>query len=266
MGRSQKVDVASTSNHIVAAGAGLWVLFSAESWNQALRASRFLLRFGLSGVVMTSSNAAFEPFLDPLTGVEEQLRALIEPVCAGAGLDLVVLQLVRGKTNDLLRLSVDRPHAGVTPGKGVTMAELQKLNHLLGDLLDVEDNSSPLFKDRWELEVGSPGVDRPLTKKSHFVDVVGSKVKARLKLERRSLLGTLDAADADGIVVDGVRASFAELDHVHVVYEFQERGKPGGKGNRTGKSTPRSSLSLSPSSSKKKPGRTPPPSGTPSES
>lgn len=202
---------------------------------------------------MTSSTAAFEPFLEPHTGVEEQLRAIIEPVCATAGLDLVVLQLVRGKTTDLLRLSVDKPHAGVTPGKGVTMAELQQLNHLLGDVLDVEDNAAAgvtptasLFKDRWELEVGSPGVDRPLTKKSHFKDVIGSKVKARLRLERKSLLGKLEDADEEGVVVDGTRVLFSELDHASVVYEFQERGKPTGKGNRTGKSTPRSSLSMSP--------------------
>ncbi|MDP2340328.1 MAG: hypothetical protein Q8O67_05180 [Deltaproteobacteria bacterium] len=201
---------------------------------------------------MTSTTAAFEPFLTPHTGVEEQLRAIIEPVCASAGLDLVVLQLVRGKTTDLLRLSVDKPHAGVTPGKGVTMADLQQLNHLLGDLLDVEDNVSTgetkLFKDRWELEVGSPGVDRPLTKKSHFVDVVGSKVKARLRGLHKSLVGKLEAADEDGIVVDGERALFTELENVHVVYEFVERGKPGKgvKGKRTDKSAPRSSLSLSP--------------------
>ena len=200
---------------------------------------------------MTSSTAAaLEPFLTPFTGVEEQLRAIIEPVCTGAGLELVVLQLVRTKTSDILRLSVDRPHAGVTPGLGVTMAQLQDLNHLLGDLLDVEDTASAekgssLFKDRWELEVGSPGVDRPLTKKSHFKDVIGSKVKARLKRVAKSLLGKLEAADEDGVVVEGQRALFTELDHAHVVYEFQERAKPGSKGAR-GKSQPRSSLSMSP--------------------
>ena len=202
-----------------------------------------------TGAPMTSTIAAPEPFLTPFAGVEEQLRAIIEPVVIGAGLDLVVLQLIRAKTQDTLRLSVDKPHAGVTPGKGVTMAELQSLNHLLGDLLDVEDNAAKLFKERWELEVGSPGVDRPLTTKSHFVDVVGSKVKARLKHQPKSLLGKLEAADEDGVVVDGHRALFSELDNVHVVYEFQERGKPG-KGNRPAKNAPRSSLSMSqPSSS-----------------
>ena len=185
-----------------------------------------------------------EPFLQPLTGVEEQLRAIIEPVVARESLDLVVLTLVRSKTQDLLRLSIDRPHAGVVPGKGVSMGELEKVNRLLGDLLDVEDNQHKLFKERWELEVGSPGVDRPLTKKSHFKDVVGSKVKARLKLQAKSVVGKLQDADDNGfvVVVDGhdERVEFSDVDHAHVVFEFSDPQKPGkapkpGKGSKPGK-------------------------------
>ncbi len=184
--------------------------------------------------------SAIEPFLQPFVGVEEQIRAIIEPVAAREGLELVVLVLVRTKTSDVLRLSVDRPHAGVTPGKGVSMSELEHLNRLLGDLLDVEDNASKIFRERWDLEVGSPGVDRPLTKKSHFSDVVGEKVKARLKLERKSLLGKLESADDNGvvIVIDGHKeaVSWNDLDHANVVFEFQDPGKPG-KGSRPGKGT-----------------------------
>jgi len=183
---------------------------------------------------LVNVNAEPEPFLQPLVGVEEQLRAIIEPVIVREGLELVVLVLVRSKTQDHLRLSVDRPQAGVTPGKGVAMNELEKVNRLLGDLLDVEDNANKLFKDRWELEVGSPGVDRPLTKKSHFKDVLGQKVKARLKLEKKSIVGKLDTADDEGFVVEGVRVSFGDVDHVHVVYEFQPPAKPG-KGTKPGK-------------------------------
>lgn len=178
-----------------------------------------------------------EPFLQPFTGVEEQLRSIIEPVIARENLELVVLVLVRSKTQDILRLSVDRPHAGVVPGQGVSMKELEQLNRLLGDLLDVEDNNLKIFKERWELEVGSPGVDRPLTKKSHFKDVLGVKVKARLKLQAKSVVGKLAAADDDGIVIDGERVAYGDIDHAHVVFEFQDPEKPGkpGKGSKPGK-------------------------------
>ncbi len=170
--------------------------------------------------------ASIEPFLSPLHGVEETLREIIEPVVATSGLELVVLKLVRSQRNDILQLSVDRPGAGVTPGKGVSMSELEQLNRLLGDLLDVEDAERKLFRETWELEVGSPGVDRPLTKKSHFKDVVGHKVKARMKLEKKSLLGVLQSADDNGVVIDGTALAYLGIDHAHVVYEFAPPTKP----------------------------------------
>ena len=187
----------------------------------------------------TTTTTTAEPFLTPHVGTEEILRAAVEPIVASEGLELVVLQLVRGQQRDLLRLSVDRPGAGVTPGKGVSMAELEHLNRLLGDLLDVEDAERKLFKEHWELEVGSPGVDRPLTKRSHFKDVVGSKVKARLRLEKKSVLGRLESVDDDAVVIDGARVAFADLDHAHVVFEFAPPQKPGkaskpGKGSKPG--------------------------------
>jgi len=121
----------------------------------------------------------------------------------------------------------------VTPGKGVNMAELEHLNRLLGDLLDVEDEERKLFGERWDLEVGSPGVDRPLTKKSHFKDVIGQKIKARLKLEKKSLLGRLEAATDENFTVDGVTMRFVDVENAHVVYEFAPPAKPG-KGSKPG--------------------------------
>lgn len=183
----------------------------------------------------TTATTTFEPFMSPFHGAEETLREIIEPVVTTAGLELIVLKLVRSQHTDILQLSVDRPGAGVTPGKGVNMAELEQLNRLLGDLLDVEDTERKLFRETWELEVGSPGVDRPLTKKSHFKDVVGQKIKARLKLEKKSLLGILQSADDNGIVVDGTSLAFLALDHAHVVYEFAPPAKPSKVGPRLSK-------------------------------
>ena len=175
----------------------------------------------------TSTMTTTESFLAPHVGVEETLRGLVEPIVVAEGLELVVLQLHRTQHADVLRLSVDRPGAGVTPGKGVSMAELERLNRLLGDVLDVEDAEKKLFREQWEFEVGSPGVDRPLTRKSHFRDVVGHKVKARMKLEKKSFVGRLESADDQGIVVDGKAIAFADLDNAHVIYEFVEPSKPG---------------------------------------
>jgi ribosome maturation factor RimP len=67
------------------------------------------------------------------------------------------------------------------------------------------------YRDRYSLEVSSPGADRPLTKPSHFQRFVGRKLRVRLRAgaPQKSLTGELLGADdhqvtmaaAEGVVV-----------------------------------------------------------------
>ena len=119
----------------------------------------------------------FEPFLQPLSGKAEAVRAVVEPALRIQGLELVQLFLVRATHRDALRLFVDKK---ARSAGGVSVAELERASRLLSDLLDVEDQEKGLFGKPYDLEVGSPGLDRPLTKKSHFAQAVGERVRVRL--------------------------------------------------------------------------------------
>lgn len=84
---------------------------------------------------------------------------------------------------------------------------------------------SPL-RERYALEVSSPGLDRPLVKPEHYRRAVGERVAVRTDAPvegRRRFDGGLRAADDDGIEVeqDGrpVRIRYAEIRRSHVVYE-----------------------------------------------
>jgi len=84
---------------------------------------------------------------------------------------------------------------------------------------------SPL-RERYALEVSSPGLDRPLVKPEHYRRAVGERVAVRTDAAvdgRRRFDGGLRAADDDGIEVeqDGrpVRIRYAEIRRSHVVYE-----------------------------------------------
>jgi ribosome maturation factor RimP len=167
-----------------------------------------------------------EPFLTPFEPSSEAIRAVVEPALASVGLELIQLQFVRGNHKDTLRLFIDKRGAG-----GISVAELEKANRLLGDLLDVEDQEKRLFPHAYDLEVGSPGLDRPLTKRSHFGRVVGQKVRIKTKVavdNARSFTGTLTAAD-EHVVVDGHMIPFDDIQSAHVVYVFEAPQKPGKK-------------------------------------
>jgi ribosome maturation factor RimP len=84
---------------------------------------------------------------------------------------------------------------------------------------------SPL-RERYALEVSSPGLDRPLVKPEHYRRAVGERVDVRTDAPiegRRRFDGGLRAADDEGIEIDQdgrpVRIRYAEIRRSHVVYD-----------------------------------------------
>ena len=91
----------------------------------------------------------------------------------------VEVLLVEGVAGSTLRLFIDHPD-------GVTLALCERVSAQLGD-----------FRDRYALEVSSPGQDRPLTKPQHFTRFLGRRARLRLREPReghRSLTGELVGA------------------------------------------------------------------------
>jgi ribosome maturation factor RimP len=120
------------------------------------------------------------------------LSARLEPVLAGLGYELVLLERAgRG----LLRIFIDKP-GGVTIDDCVTVS-----NHLT-HLFTVEN------VDYDRLEVSSPGLDRPLVKPQDYQRFAGELVTLKLRVpldNRRRLVGQLVGLDADQVrlLVDG---------------------------------------------------------------
>jgi ribosome maturation factor RimP len=87
------------------------------------------------------------------TDIETRL-ADVEP-----DVEVLLAEVVSGAT---LRLFIDHPD-------GVTLGLCERVSGQLND-----------YRDRYSLEVSSPGADRPLTKPRHFRRFLGRKVRARL--------------------------------------------------------------------------------------
>jgi ribosome maturation factor RimP len=94
----------------------------------------------------------------------------------------------------------------------------------LSNVLDVAD----LFGDaQYNLEVSSPGLDRPLTKEADFRRFVGRKARIRTRHpvgERRNFSGTLlDVKDGQIRIDVGDRTCdvpVADVEKANLVYEF----------------------------------------------
>jgi ribosome maturation factor RimP len=116
------------------------------------------------------------------TEIESRLAA-VEPDVE------VLLVQVSGTT---LRLFIDHPD-------GVTLALCERVSGLLND-----------YRDRYSLEVSSPGQDRPLTKPHHYTRFLGRHARVRLRDAcdgHRSVTGELVGASERDVTIaagDGI--------------------------------------------------------------
>ncbi len=121
------------------------------------------------------------------------LQTEIEARLAASEPDVEVLlaEVVSGST---LRLFIDHPH-------GVTLALCERVTGLLGD-----------YRERYSLEVSSPGQDRPLTKPQHYTRFLGRRARVRLREARdghKSVTGELVGASEQEVTIaagDGIVA------------------------------------------------------------
>ena len=96
--------------------------------------------------------------------LEELITALVLPIIEGTDLDLVDIEYVREK-EWYLRVYIDKPG-------GIEIDDCQYVSERLTKLLDEKDP----IKDKYYLEVSSPGIDRPLKKDKDFIGAYGKKV------------------------------------------------------------------------------------------
>ena len=98
------------------------------------------------------------------------IARLIEPTVKDMGLDLVRVAMIGGKSDPTLQIMAERPDT-----RQLTIDDCETLSRKLSDILDEAD---PL-EEGYRLEVSSPGIDRPLTRRSDFADWTGHE--ARIK-------------------------------------------------------------------------------------
>jgi ribosome maturation factor RimP len=100
--------------------------------------------------------------------VVERVRALLEPVLARDGYELVEVEWVRGGGRFTLRLYIDKEG-------GIGIEDCQGVSRTIEPILDVEDFIEPAY----DLEVSSPGVDRPLRKPADFDRFAGQRAHVK---------------------------------------------------------------------------------------
>lgn len=123
--------------------------------------------------------------------MRDKLFGLLEPVAAGLGYELLEVEWATSGRSSLVRVYIDR-----TDGGGVGLDDCERVSRAVSALLEADD---PVGHE-YQLEVSSPGFDRPLRTAAHFERFAGSEARIELAAPldgRRRFKGRL------GPVVDG---------------------------------------------------------------
>jgi ribosome maturation factor RimP len=111
------------------------------------------------------------------------LESAVEPLVEDLGYELLLLEWLGAGKRRLMRLYIDSP-------SGVTIEDCTRLGRVLSNALDARESAAgaegsevrdpvlaALLGKPYTLEVSSPGVDRPLTRRRHFAEHLGGRVK-----------------------------------------------------------------------------------------
>ena len=156
----------------------------------------------------------------------DRVRALVAPLVADADLDLYDLDLAGG----VLSVLVDAPG-------GADIDAISRVARTISRALDEHDP----IDGKYALEVGSPGLERPLRTPAHFAGAVGTtvKVKTRPGIEgERRVEGTIAAADATSVTIrtpdgDDRTIAYDDIERARTTFEWGSAAKPDRKKAKT---------------------------------
>jgi ribosome maturation factor RimP len=134
----------------------------------------------------SKTQADIDPRLIVEQGVAARVAAIVEPVIAGLGFRLVRVK-ISGLSGCTVQVMAERPDGSMS------IDDCETLSRALSPVLDVADPIERAYR----LEISSPGMDRPLVRRSDFERHAGSPIKVEMAVAvdgrrrfRGRLLGT----------------------------------------------------------------------------
>ena len=164
-----------------------------------------------------------------------RLLELLEAEADAHGIDIVDVEVVGASKAPTVRVRIDHAAEDADP---ITLDEVSEETAWISDLIDEADP----IEGRYNLEVSSPGLARPLRKKRDFVRFAGENgpLTRNVSEGRRKYTGRLDGMEDDTVRMTTDEGEFAfEFDSIRACTirpNFDQPGKGGSKGGvRSGK-------------------------------
>jgi len=130
------------------------------------------------------------------------LTQLIEPEVEGLGYGLVRVAMIGGGSDPTLQVMAERPDT-----RQLDLSDCERISRRLSEVLDgLEAEGRDPIAGGYRLEVSSPGIDRPLTRRSDFTDWAGHEARISLSEPRggrKQFSGVIEGLDGDDVRLGG---------------------------------------------------------------
>ena len=142
--------------------------------------ARFFLRLTLNSLITK-------------TLLESRILLIAKPIVQDMGFEVIRIRLIDGKSK-LIQIMID------SPKMNITVDDCANISNELSAAMDVEDP----YEDAFNLEVSSPGIDRPLTRICDFDQWSGyeAKLETTSAIEgQKRFKGILSGTDGDEVLI-----------------------------------------------------------------
>ena len=145
------------------------------------------------------------------------VRDVIELTLRRCDVDLEDIKTLKAGSRTLLRVTIDGDGAN---GRGLSLDEVAEAAKAISNALD---ETAAMGPSPYVLEVGTRGVDRPLSKPAHYRRNIGRELSVECHDGRR-LSGQISACDETSVeLASGQRLTYAEIKRGVVQVDFSRR-------------------------------------------
>ena len=191
----------------------LFLLLGAAAWFEVVPGFETIVEYTDWRMSETSSSLLdTEPRLIIEQGAAARIAAIAEPVILGVGLRLVRVR-VSAQAGCTVQIMAERPDGSMT------VDDCEAVSRALSPVLDVAD---PIERG-YRLEISSPGMDRPLVRRSDFERYCGHRIKIEMSTAiegRRRFRGLLLGTQGNAARIR--REDAASNEQIEVVLPIEE--------------------------------------------
>jgi ribosome maturation factor RimP len=163
----------------------------------------------------TDAELLAEPRLVVEPGVAARVSAVAGPVLEGMGYRLVRIR-ISGEAGCTVQIMAERPDGSMQ------IEDCEAISRALSPVLDVADPIERAYR----LEISSPGIDRPLVRRSDFERYTGHLVKIDMAVAhegRKRFRGKIAGVEGDGVRL--IRDDFKAGDDAEVLLVMEDIGE-----------------------------------------